>query len=367
MFTYPRLRVQRALLRCLGRLILPLAFRIQIRGRENFPRGGPLLVVGNHTAVMEAALMAIYTPWQVETLGAADVPHERFVQLAIDAYGYIPVNRGHFDRQVLVQALDVLRQGGVIAIFPEGGIWDAGRMRAQTGVAWLSYRANAPVLPIGFGGTTGALGAALRLKRPQLTMRVGQLMPAAHLPEGKSRKAYLEAFATRVVEAIRALLPPDDPAHQISAVDERFELRVTVQVPDGRSETCPDDLHIQHATALAKLLHRPPILKIFTSNLKLPTQPLQNLERQPDPREIVGAVRAILHYLDQENPYLLTYRFGPRQAEAMRRGLEELLTLARWASQSGYRLTITPIRCYTSPDRGEEVVQIKQGLFKGWM
>jgi 1-acyl-sn-glycerol-3-phosphate acyltransferase len=364
---YPRRRVPRALMRLLGRLILPLAFRIDVSGRENFPRGGPLLVVGNHTAAMEAVLMIVYTPWQIEMLGAADIPHEKITQIAASAYKFIPVNRGHFDRAALVKSLDVLRQGGVVAIFPEGGIWDAGRMRAQTGVAWLSYRADAPVLPIGFGGTTGALGAALRLKRPRLTMRVGQLMPAARLPEGKSRKAYFEAFATRVVEAIRALLPPGDPARRVTVVDERFELRVAVQAPGGGPNPPRDDLSIQHATALAKLLHRPAILKIFTSNLNLPTPPLQNLDREPVPAEIVEAVRAILNYLDEENPYLLTYRFGPRPAKAMRLGLEELLALARWASESGLRLTLTPIRRYTSPDEGQEVVQVKQGAFKGWM
>jgi 1-acyl-sn-glycerol-3-phosphate acyltransferase len=343
-----------------------LAFRVEIIGRENFPRSGPLLVVGNHTAAMEAVLMVIYPPWQVEVLGSVDVPHEKITQAAASIYKFIPVNRGHFDRTALVKSLDVLRQGGVLVVFPEGGIWDAGRMRAHTGVAWLSYRANAPVLPIGFSGTTGALEAALRLKRPQLTMHVGQSMPAARLPEEQSRKAYFEAFATDVVEAIRALLPPDDPARRSRIVDERFELQVSVQANDGSPQTYPSDLAIQHATALAKFLHRPAILKIFTSNLSFPTRPLQDLDRERDPERIAGAVRAILNYLHADNPYLLTYRFGPQEAEAMRLGLGELLALAKWASGSGLGLRVTPIRRYSSPG-GEEVVQVKQGTFEEWM
>jgi hypothetical protein len=135
----------------------------------------------------------------------------------------------------------------------------------------------------------------------------------------------------------------------------------------GNPETYPNHLAIRHATALTKLLHRPAILKIFTSNLNLPTQPLQNLDREPDPERIAEAVRAILEYLDEENPYLLTYRFGPQEAEAMRLGLEELLALASWASRSGLRLTLTPVRRYTPPHREEEVVQVKQGTFEGWM
>mgnify|MGYP001101861033 CR=1 FL=1 len=365
--TYPRRRVQRAVVRFIGRLVLPLMFRIQISGRENFPEGGPLLVVGNHRAAMEAILMVIYTPWQVEVLGAADTPHETIIELAARIYRPIPVNRGHFDRAALVKALAVLKQGGVVAIFPEGGIWNAGRMRAHTGVAWLSYRANAPVLPIGFSGTMGAIGEALRLKRPRLTMNVGEVMSAARLPEDQPRKIYLQRYATRTVEAIEALLPPEDLAHRTVIEDERFELRVAVR-PDGKKKAdSPDHRGIEHAAALAKLLHCPPILKIFTRNLKLPAQPLQNLERESDPGRIAAAIQSILDYLRKENPYLLTYRFGPQEAQAMERGLEDLLALARWASESGLRLELTPVRRYFSPEREEEVVQVSQGSFESWM
>lgn len=364
---YPRRRIPRALVRLLGRLVLPLAFRIEISGRENFPRTGPLLVAGNHSAAMEAVLMVVYTPWQIEMLGAADIPHETITQIAGHIYGLIPVNRGHFDRAALTQSLDVLRQGGVVAVFPEGGIWDAGRMQAHTGVAWLSYRANVPVLPIGFGGTIGALGAALQLKRPRLTMRVGKMLPAAHLADGKPRKACFQAFVAQVVEAIQALLPADDPAHREEVADERFELHVEVRASDGSRKTCPKDLEIEHGTALAKLLHSPAILKIFTSNLKLPTRPLQNLDREPDPAEIVEGTQAILDYLHEDNPHLLEYRLGVRQAKDMQLGLHELLALARWASESNLRLILKPIRRYLSCDAGEEIMQVRQGSFKDWM
>jgi 1-acyl-sn-glycerol-3-phosphate acyltransferase len=364
--TFPR-KVIRGVVRTLGRLLLPVAFRIQITGRGNFPQRGPLLVVGNHTAAMEAVLMAVYTPWPVEMLGAADIPHEKVTQVAIWIFGFIPIRRGHVDRSGLSQALDVLKQGGVVAVFPEGGTWERGAMRAQTGVAWLSYRAHAPVLPIGFSGTLGALGAALRLKRPKLAMNVGTLLPAASLPQGKPRKLYLEEYAAQVLDAVNALLPADDPARQAGIAGERFELQVAVQGADGEPVSYPPGLAIQHTTALAKLLHRPVVLKIFAENLRLPTRALQNLHDEHDAGMIVDAIQSILNYLRDENPYLLTYRFGPQEAGAMQAGLAELLALARWAAESGIALTITPMRRFYSLDQGREVVQIEQGSFERWM
>ena len=59
---YPRKIVARGIARTLGRVLLPAAFRIRITGRGSFPQRGPLIVVGNHVAAMEAVLMAVYTP-----------------------------------------------------------------------------------------------------------------------------------------------------------------------------------------------------------------------------------------------------------------------------------------------------------------
>jgi hypothetical protein len=315
---------------------------------------------------MEAVMMVVYPPWQVEILGSVDLPHEWITQTASDLYKVIPVNRGHFDRAALVKSLEVLQQGGILAVFPEGGIWDAGRMRAQTGVAWLSQRANAPVLPIAFGGTTGALGAALRLKRPRLTMTVGRLIPAARVPEGQSRKDYLQAYAADVVEAIWKLIPGDGASRRPTVADESFELRVVAKAADGRPRATPGGLRGECSVELARLLHSPGILKLFSTNLKLPTRPLQNLHRERDPSKIAEAVQAVLDYLDEDNPHMLTYRFGPREARAMHLGLEELLKLASWASDSRLQLRLTPVRRYTSPS-GKEIVQAKQEAFESWM
>lgn len=364
---YPRRWFARGFARTLGRIVLPLAFKINTKGEENFPRRGPLLVVGNHTAIMESVMLYTLSPWQIEMVGSIDVPHEKFTDLVTRFIGYIPVRRGRMERESMEQALDVLRQKGIVGIFPEGGIWEAGGMTAQPGVAWLSYRSGAPVLPIGFSGTIGALGKALKLKRPKLTMNVGKILPAADLPQGKSRKAYFVEYATQVLEAIRSLLPKNDPAMRITIRDERFELRVSAYDENGKPVTIPDELQIKQSTALAKVLHRPGILKIFLKNLKMPIEPIQHLDENHNPAKFIEPLQQILTYLETENPYLFTYRFGPKQGEEMKLGLEEFLSLSEWADNKQFSLDVIPIRRYFDMEKQEEVEQIKQGEFANWM
>ena len=365
--SYPRRQLVRGFLRFLGRIIFKVFFHIRITGLENFPTEGKLLLVGNHVAMIEAALMVIFTPWQVELLGAGDLPQEGITEVTEWLYGYIPIDRGNVDRSALRKALDVLKQGGRLGIFPEGGFWEPGAMRAQPGVSWLSYRAEAPVLPIAFGGTLGALTAALKFKRPPLTINIGEVIPAAKIPEDQKRKPYFQSYANEVMQAVKKLLPPDDPSLRSNIKNERFELQVAAQDQEGQAVSTPQHLRIQHSEALTKFLHRPTILKIFRANLKLAIDALQNLHTNPSAAEIYHATRLVIEALEGEYPYLLVYRFGAVEAEKMQLGLEELLALAQWATQVGVDLKITPIQRYYSVKDEKEVVQIEQGVFENWM
>jgi 1-acyl-sn-glycerol-3-phosphate acyltransferase len=365
---YPRRRIVRGTIRLLGRVVLPLAWKVEITGRENFPAKGPIIVVGNHLAVMEAVLMVMYSPRPLEVIGQVDVRPERISAFSQWLYGCIPFWRGRMERAPLQQAVDVLRQDGWLGIFPEGGFWDPGAMRPQTGVAWLSYRAAAPVLPIGFGGTLGALGAALRLERPTLRMNVGNPIPCARAVEGKARKVYLQEYAVRVMNEISALIPEGEKVERGPRIEnERFELEVVVQDANGGPQSVPDDLEIVHRTALAKLLHRPVILRIFRKNYQMPIEALQSLDRVYEAKTIIEGAASIVHYLREENPYLLSYRFGAREAEAMQLGVEELLALSEWAADAGHSLRITPVRRYYSLDQDKVIVQTKQDTLEDWM
>jgi 1-acyl-sn-glycerol-3-phosphate acyltransferase len=167
---YPRRTLQRSVLRMLGRVLL----RVRVTGTGRFPAQGRLLVVGNHVGAVEVPLMIAYGPQQIEMLGPRVIPPPPALDAIARLYGYTAIHRANVDRLPLVRMLDVLRQRGVVGRFAEGGIWDPGTKPTKRGVAWLSHRAQAPILPVGFGSLEGALNAASRLQRPKVSMHVGE-------------------------------------------------------------------------------------------------------------------------------------------------------------------------------------------------
>lgn len=340
----------------LGKILLALLADVEINGRERLPKKGPIILAGNHVAVMEAVLMAVYTPGMVEFVGTGDIPFDPNYAFIANTYDLIPVNRGNIDRKGLKMGLDVLAQDGLLGIFPEGGTWDPAQMQAQTGVAWLSYRAGVPIIPIGFGGMSGALNEALNLGRPHLVMNVGQLIPPVTLQDPSlPMKVNLERSANRIMEAINALIPPEDLQYFRRRENETYHLDIEV-VNHRKTVPVPDELQVEHGTAYAHFLYIPNLMDVLVRNLHLPIKPLRSIYLEYDLSQVMDAWDAILAYL-KKNPGYFTYRFGVEEGLAMRDALLELRQLAQWAQDSGYGLTINPIRKYRNANTGAMVIE----------
>jgi 1-acyl-sn-glycerol-3-phosphate acyltransferase len=348
----------RYFLKLIGRLLLPILARIKITGRENFPHTRPVILAGNHVAFLEVALMVVYPPYLVELIGTGDIPLDPTFAPLANLYGFIPINRGNLDRAGLKQALTVLEQGGVLGIFPEGGIWQPNQMQAQTGVSWLSSQAQAPIVPIGFGGMRGAINAMLHLKRPQLTMNIGDPIPPIQIMQnGVSRKTAFRAGALHVMERIQALIPAEEQQERKAYSNQRYVLEVVVIGTDGKNIPHPTDCGIKHAPQLAQFLLQPVLLDVFVRNLKrAEVKPLQNLNQAYPAAEILRAVQSISDYL-AINRGFLTYRFGMETGLAMHSGLTDLLKLSSWAAQSNSAIQITPM-CFYADLNGNEASEI---------
>lgn len=140
----------------LGRLIaryyLRPALRIRVHGRERMPATGPVLVIANHSTMIEPQLIFGMLPRRSAFLVKAEL-FRGFAGWFLTSIGQIPLKRGEADRKPLLTAIGVLKAGGVIGIFPEGtrGSGDVGA--AERGAAWLVRSSGATVLPIATRGT----------------------------------------------------------------------------------------------------------------------------------------------------------------------------------------------------------------------
>ncbi|MBC8097874.1 MAG: 1-acyl-sn-glycerol-3-phosphate acyltransferase [Armatimonadetes bacterium] len=357
---YPRRVVVRGVIKLAGRALGSIMARPQITGLENLPTQGPLILVGNHVAVIEAGMLAAYTPYPLEIMAAGDIPLDPRYAWMANLYGIIPIKRGTMDRDGMEQALSVLEQGGVVGLFPEGGIWETSLKQARAGVAWLSNKSQAPVIPIGFGGIEGAISAMGRLRRPRLVMNIGKLMPPVSVDiPGKSRKEALADSANLIMDQVTALIPEEERRIRLLPyLHERFEFRFILRNANGVEVETPPEMAISDGWGLSKFFHRPVMLDVFMRNLRLPVSPLNQVRKQHSPHAVLTATAAVAGYL-ASNPYFFHYRFGNDEGSAMTRAITQLHEAATWlhTHHPDWTMRLKPIRRYTLRDTQQEIVE----------
>jgi len=352
---YPRKVLLRTILRILGWITLGFLSRLEIIGKENLPKKGPVILAGNHVSGLEAMILMVYSPRIVEFLGAGDIPFDPAYAWLANAYGRIPVNRGNIDREALYKTLDVLKQKGYLAIFPEGGIWDPAKMEAQTGVALISERSGVPIVPIGFGGMQGAMGAAFKLKRPRIVMQVGKMIPPVKINKDMDRRATLQTAANNVMEQIFKLVPENELNVRKQKIEEQYSLEVWVG-DDVDKLPIPKARAITEGSAFAHLMFSPILLDTLFRNLKLPIKPFCDLKEVQTLPPLIKAVNSILDYL-VINPGFFTYRLGMDEGLRVAEALNQILDLATWAEKREYALSLIPVRKYRNPNTKTFIIE----------
>jgi len=144
-----------ALLRVLrpaGRAVLNRRWDIRVHGDEHVPRQGAAIIASNHLGLLDGPLLAAFAPRPVHALTKREIFDGR-MGMFLRAFGQVPLSRYDADPAAVKDCLRVLRDGGVVAIYPEGGRGDGLMRHVHTGVAYLALATGAPVVPLVMFGT----------------------------------------------------------------------------------------------------------------------------------------------------------------------------------------------------------------------
>ena len=195
--------------RVLVRMLFSLLTRWQIKGRENVPRQGPVLVVANHLNLTDPPLLGVSLGREVIFMAKEELFRSRFSAYFIGSFGSFPVHRGRLDREAIRQAQQVLADGVVLVMFPEATRSKSAQLQpAFPGSALIAMHHVVPILPVGISGTEKIKGLSWILRRPRITVNIGQPF---YLPQADSKltKAKLAEHTDFIMRRIAELLPPE--------------------------------------------------------------------------------------------------------------------------------------------------------------
>jgi len=190
-------------------ILLILLTHYQVRGRDNIPSQGPVLVVANHLNLADPPLIGFSLGRKVAFMAKEELFRSQFSSYILHSLGAFPVYRKQTDRQAIRQAKQVLAEGAALVMFPEGKrSRDAQLQPALSGSALIACHSRAPILPVGIIGTEKIRGVAWVLHRPQITVNIGHSFYPPSV-DGKLTKDELARLTRYIMERLAELLPPE--------------------------------------------------------------------------------------------------------------------------------------------------------------
>ncbi|MPZ84619.1 MAG: 1-acyl-sn-glycerol-3-phosphate acyltransferase [Actinophytocola sp.] len=160
------------LARWIARWLYRPAYRIRVLGVSNVPMCGPVVLVANHSTLIEPSVIFGMLPRRSVFLVKSELGRG-VLGWGLTRIGQVMVRRGEADRAALTEAVHILKGGGVLGVFPEGTRGSGNVARAEQGAAWLVRATDAVVLPVATRGTLRPPGSGRRF-RPKLNVLVGE-------------------------------------------------------------------------------------------------------------------------------------------------------------------------------------------------
>lgn len=327
----------RNVLRFIGRWFARIFTRIQVSGLENIPTKGPVIFGGNHASTFDPILLITYLPKETQLVGPGDFKLLWPANLVVENIGLILTKRGKMDRHSIKQMLDVLKNDGLLALFPEGGTWEKGIEDVKSGATYLSMMTDAPIVPMALGGTYQVWSKIFRLRRPKVTVHFCEPLPPVKVSDNRqTRQQELQDASVEMMKIIYEKLPAEDQQLYDMVPRQRFHATL---------DFMPNTFSVDDApklSGLTELVSKPNLFSPLHRNAGLPLDPFTKRLGEYTPAvEFVEAMKALKVAFEDEFQGYLEYRLGDEKAKQVYADLEALLPIAEEATKANINIRFT--------------------------
>lgn len=130
-------------------VVFRVLYRLDIQGLENVPMEGRLAICANHINNLDPLMISAIFPRQISWMAKKELFKNKALGYLLRKLGVFPVDRGDTDISAIKNALRVLKEGGVLGIFPEGTrVKEFDLNNAKPGIGLLTAKSKSVVLPI---------------------------------------------------------------------------------------------------------------------------------------------------------------------------------------------------------------------------
>jgi 1-acyl-sn-glycerol-3-phosphate acyltransferase len=149
-------------------------YRLSVTGADRVPRTGPAVLAANHDSLIDIPILVAATRRPVWFMAKEELFRPAVASRFVRALGGFPVRRGGHDLEAVRAALEVLRRGRLLGMYPES-TRTADLLPFYPGAAWVALATGAPLVPVAIRGTFESMPRGSRIpRRTNVTVRFGE-------------------------------------------------------------------------------------------------------------------------------------------------------------------------------------------------
>ncbi len=137
------------------RIFMYMFFGLRYTGVKGVPREGPLMICSNHLSNWDPPLIGCIMPRNVSFMAKEELFRSKVWAFFLRLLKAFPVKRGGSDYKAVRTAIDIIKNGGALLMFPEGTRQKngSGIQPFERGVGLIALKSNAVVLPVVISGS----------------------------------------------------------------------------------------------------------------------------------------------------------------------------------------------------------------------
>jgi len=199
------------------KLFSKIYFRGKGYGTENYPPKGPFIGVINHNSNIDAVAMAMVVKHRAYAMAKDSLFKVPVLKWWLKAVNMFPVIRDASDHEAFDYAANVLKNGGILFIAPEGTRKkiEGQTRRPRTGFVRLAHTVNCPVVPVAIWGTDRVLPPGAFFPRPvKVAAMVGKPIYLEKVEVCIENKEKLQEQADQVMAIIYKMISELEQLHK---------------------------------------------------------------------------------------------------------------------------------------------------------
>ena len=186
------------------KFILKCLWGFKVEGKENICKQNGAIIASNHRSYVDPPVLGAAVPKELYFLAKRELFENRLFGWLISKLNAVPINRDRIDKKGLKRAVEILNQGNLLLVFPEGTRSRKDEfLEPKLGIGKLALEAEVPIVPAFINNTRHFLKSLFRSER--VTVSFGEPLDLNHRRAFPKNKEGYQKIADEVMSRIKKL------------------------------------------------------------------------------------------------------------------------------------------------------------------